>query len=85
MTLQMEDMTMSQPEGVFEDVLIKVGKFILPMDFVVMDLEEESQVPLLLGRPFLATRYALIDVKKGELNLRAGEEAVHFKLNTSLK
>ena len=66
-------------------MLIKVEKFILPTDFVVMDMEEDTQVPLLLGRPFLATRAALIDVKKGELTLRVGEEAVHFKLNTSLK
>ena len=66
-------------------MLIKVGKFIFPVDYVVMDMEEEKQVPLLLGRPFLATRAALIDVKKGELILRVREEAVHFKLNTSLK
>ena len=85
MTLQIEDKTMAQPEGVLEDVLIKVGKLIFPMDFVVMNMEEDTQVLLLLGRPFLATRAALIDVKEGELTLRVGEEAVHFKLNTSLK
>ena len=76
---------MAQPKGVLEDVLIKVGKFIFPVDFVVMDMEEDTQVPLLLGRPFLATRGALIDVKKGELTLRVGEEVVHFNLNKSLK
>ena len=64
MTLQMAYRTMAQPEGVLKDVLIKVGKFVFPMDFVVMDIEEDTQVPLLLGRPFLATRAALIDVKK---------------------
>ena len=50
-----------------------------------MDMEEDTQVPLLLERPFLATRPTLIDVKMGELTLRVGEEAVHFKLNTRLK
>ena len=50
-----------------------------------MDMEKDTQVPLLLGRPFLATGAALIDVKKGELTLRVGEEAVHFNLNKSLK
>ena len=50
-----------------------------------MDMEEDTQVSLLLGRPFLATRAALIDVKKGELTLRVGEEEVHFNLNKSLK
>ena len=85
MTLQMVDRTMAQLERVLEDVLIKVGKFIFPVDFVVMNMEEDTQVPLLLGRPFLAPGTALIDVKKGELTLIIGEEAVYFKLNTSLK
>ena len=84
-TLQMANRTMAQPEGVLEDVLIKVGKFIFPVNFVVMDMEEDTHFPLLLGRPFLATGVALIDVKKGELALTVGEEAVHFNLNKSLK
>ena len=54
MTLQMADRTMAQLEGIIEDVLIKVGQFIFPMDFMVIDMEEEKQMPLLLGRPFLA-------------------------------
>ena len=83
-TLQMADRSMAQLEGVLEDVLVKVGKFIFPVDFVVMKMEEDTQVPLLLGRPFLATGAALIDVKKGELTLRVGNEAVHFNLNKSL-
>ena len=85
MTLQMVDKTLAQPKGILEDVLIKVGKFIFLVDFVVIDIEEDKQVPLLLGRPFLETRAALIDVKKGELTLRVGDEAVHFNLNHSLK
>ena len=85
MTLQMENRTMTQPEGVLEDVLIKVGIFIFLVDFVVMDMEKDTQVPLLLGRHFLATGAALIDVKKGELTLEVGEEAVHFNLKKSLK
>ena len=85
MTLQMADMTMAQLEGVLEDVLIKVGKFIFTMDFVVMDMEKDTQVPLLLGRPFLAIGAALIDFKKGELTRRVGEELIHFNLNKSLK
>ena len=85
MTLQMVDITMAQPEGILEDVLIKVGKFIFLVDFVVIDMEEDKQVPLLLGRPFLATEAALIDVKKGKLTLRVGDEKVHFNMNQSLK
>ena len=64
MTLQIADRSMAQPEGILEDVLIKVGKFIFPMDFIVIDIEENKQVPLLLGKPFLATRATLIDVRK---------------------
>ena len=85
MTLQMVDITLAHLEGVLEDTLIKVGKFIFLVDFVVFDIEEDKQVSLLLGRPFLATGAALIDVKKGELTLRVGDEAMHFNLNLSLK
>ena len=85
MTLHMANKTLAQPEGILEDVLIKVGKFIFPVDFVVIDIEEDKQVPLLLERPFLATGAALIDVKKGELTLRVGNEAMHFNLNHCLK
>ena len=84
-TLQMADRSMAQPEGVLEDVLVKVGKFIFPVDFVIMNMEEDTQVPLLLGRPFLATEATLIDVQKDELALRVGEEAVHFNLNKGLE
>ena len=76
---------MAQPEGILEDVLVKVGKFVFPVDFVVMQMEEDNQVPLLLGRPFLATGAALIDVQKGELTLRVGDEAVQFNINISLE
>ena len=82
--LQMADRSMAQPEGVLEDVLVKVGKFIFPMDFVVMKMEECNQVPLLLERPFLAIEAALIDVKMGELTLRVGNEAIDFNLEKSL-
>ena len=84
-TLQMVDRSMAQPEGILEDVLVKVGKFIFPVDFVIMKMEEDTQIPLLLGRPFLATGAALIDVQKGELTLRVGDEVVHFTSNRSLE
>ena len=73
----MADRSMTRPEGVLEDVFVKVG--------VIMKMEEDTQVPLLPGRPFLATRAALIDAQKGELTLRVGDEAVHFNLNKSLE
>ena len=84
-TLQMADRTMAKPEGVIEDVLVKVGKFVFPVDFIILDIEEDSQVPLLLGRPFLATGAALIDMQKGVLTRRFREEASDFNLLQSLK
>ena len=79
MTLQMADITLAHPKVILEDVSIKVGKFIFPVDLVVIDIKEDKQVPLLLGRPFLATGATLIDVKKGELTLKVGDEVVHFQ------
>ena len=58
----MAEITLALLEGILEDVLIKVGKFIFLMDFVVIDVEEDKQVPLLLSRLFLATGAALIDI-----------------------
>ena len=84
-TLQMADRSMAQPEGILEDVLVKVGKLVFPVDFVVMKMEEDTQIPLLLGRPFLATGAALIDVQKGELTLRVGDEVVQFNINRCLE
>ena len=60
----MADMSMTQPEGILEDVLVKVGNFNFPVDFVIIDMEEDKKVPLLLGIPFLAIGATLIDVKK---------------------
>ena len=60
----MANITLSQLEGILEDVLIKVGKFIFLVDFVLIDIKEDKQVQLLLERPFLATGAALIDVQE---------------------
>ena len=61
-----------------EDVLVKVGKFIFLGDFIVMDMEEDKEIPIILGGPFLATNEALIDVQKGELKLRSLEDEITF-------
>ena len=81
----MADRTLEKPEEIIEDVLVKVGKFIFPADFIILDMEEDSQVPLLLGRPFLATGAALIYMQKGILTLRVGEETADFNLIRSLR
>jgi len=53
MTLQLEDCSITRPYGVVEDVLVKVCQFTFPVDFVIMDIEEDSNIPLILGRPFM--------------------------------
>ncbi|KAJ9544693.1 hypothetical protein OSB04_024400 [Centaurea solstitialis] len=79
-TLQLADRTIKYPYGVIEDVLVKVDKFYFPVDFVVLDMEEDQHIPLILGRPFLATGRALIDVEGGKLTLRVGDETADFSM-----
>nr|GEZ05755.1 reverse transcriptase domain-containing protein [Tanacetum cinerariifolium] len=81
MTLELADRSISRPVGVAEDVYVKVGSFHFPADFVVVDFEADPRVPLILGRSFLKTGRALIDVFEGELTLRVGKEAITFNLD----
>ncbi|GJT26730.1 reverse transcriptase domain-containing protein [Tanacetum coccineum] len=67
--------------GTCEDVFVNVGKFQFPADFVVVDFEPDPRVPLILGRCFLKTSHALIDVYEGEITLRVGKEAITFNLD----
>ena len=79
-TLQLADRSLKHPRGIIEDVLVKVDKFIFPVDFIVLDMEEDKEIPIILGRPFLATGRAMIDVQRGELKLRVQEEEVKFNV-----
>ncbi|GJZ24445.1 reverse transcriptase domain-containing protein [Tanacetum coccineum] len=78
MTLELADRSITHPKGLAEDVFVKVGKFHFPTDFVVVDFEADPRVPLILGRSFLRTSRALIDVFEGELILRDGNEQIIF-------
>ena len=62
-SLQLVDRSSAYPRGIVEDVLVKADKFIFPADFVVLDMEEDSNIPIILGHPFIATGRALIDVQ----------------------
>ncbi|XP_061374187.1 uncharacterized protein LOC133316454 [Gastrolobium bilobum] len=75
-SLQLADRSLRRPSGIIEDVLVKVEKFIFPADFVVLDMEEGTEMPILLGRPFLATARAMIDVENGRLELRMNDETI---------
>ena len=79
-TLQLADRSIKHPEGKIEDVLVKVDKFIFPADFIILDYEADREVPIILGRPFLATGRALIDVQEGELTIRVDDQQVKFNV-----
>ncbi|KAK5811706.1 hypothetical protein PVK06_027067 [Gossypium arboreum] len=76
MSIQLADKTIRFPRGIIEYVLVKVDKFIFPVDFVVLDIEEDNNTPLILGRPFLETVKTIIDIGTGELTLRVGDETI---------
>ncbi|XP_048235672.1 uncharacterized protein LOC125371183 [Ricinus communis] len=84
-SIQLVDRTVKYLTGIIEDVLVKVNKFIFHVDFVVMDMNGESDVPLILGRPFLATSKALTDVSSEKLELRVDDESITFDLTKSLR
>ena len=79
-SLQLADRSVTYPRGLIEDLLVKVGKFVFPADFIVLDMEEDQRIPLLLGRPFLRTVRSLIDVELGQLTVRCGDESMTFEV-----
>ncbi|GKG06755.1 reverse transcriptase domain-containing protein, partial [Tanacetum coccineum] len=81
MTIELADRSISRPIGIAKDVYVKVGKFQFLANFVVVDFDTDPRVPLILGRSFLKTGRALIDVYEGEFTLRVGKEAVTFNLD----
>ena len=81
----MADRSTTTPMGVLEDVFVRVGEFIFSADFVVLDMQEDKKVPLILGRPFLATGGAMIDVHKEELTLKLYDENITFNIYDALK
>nr|GEY63827.1 reverse transcriptase domain-containing protein [Tanacetum cinerariifolium] len=84
MTLELADHSVSKPIGVAKDVSFKVGMFHFPANFVVIEFEPDPQVPLILGRCFLKTDRALIDVHKGELTLCIRNEAITYNLDQTV-
>nr|GEV46724.1 reverse transcriptase domain-containing protein [Tanacetum cinerariifolium] len=83
MVLELADRTISKPTGVAENVFVKVGKFYFPADFIILDFIADPRVPLILGRPFLSTAHALIDVYEGEIILRHDDQSLTLKCGFS--
>ncbi|GJS16902.1 hypothetical protein Tco_0411374 [Tanacetum coccineum] len=77
--VELADMTVKYPKGIAENVLVGIGKFTFPIDFIIFDMPEDVKVPLIIGRPFLSTARAKIDVYKRHITLRVGEENIIFK------
>ncbi|GJU87830.1 reverse transcriptase domain-containing protein [Tanacetum coccineum] len=85
MTLELANRSVAYPVRVAEDVIVKVGKFHFPADFVVVDYDVDPRVPLILGRPFWRTARALVDVFGEELILRDGDEKLIFNVDNTSK
>ncbi|GKA62934.1 reverse transcriptase domain-containing protein [Tanacetum coccineum] len=85
MSVRLADRSFQYPVGIAKNMLIEVGKFTFPADFVILEMEEDSKVPLILGRPFLHTADAVIRVKQKQLNLRVGTERMIFNIDSAMK
>nr|GFB59487.1 reverse transcriptase domain-containing protein [Tanacetum cinerariifolium] len=85
MTLELANCAICTPEGIARDVFVPVGKFTFPANFVVVDYESDPRVPLILGRPFLRTAGALIDVHGEEMILHDGDESTTYSANSLLE
>ncbi|GJW06204.1 DNA-directed DNA polymerase [Tanacetum coccineum] len=85
MSLELADRSIQYPRGIIKNVLIKVDKFVLLIDFVILDMPKDSRVPIILGRPFLATARAMIDVFNKKITLRVGDDEVIFDVDQSIK
>ncbi|GJV36325.1 hypothetical protein Tco_1408802, partial [Tanacetum coccineum] len=79
LTVELADRTVKHPKGIVENVLVGIGKFIFPVDFIILDMPEDVKVPLILGRKFLSTAHAKIDVFKKKITLSVGDEKIIFK------
>ncbi|XP_062118641.1 uncharacterized protein LOC133832293 [Humulus lupulus] len=84
-TLQLADRLMAHLKGKIEDVLVQVDKFIFSADFIILDYEADRDVPIILGRPFLATEKTLIDVQKWELAMMVNDQQVTFNVFNAMK
>ncbi|GJV51543.1 putative reverse transcriptase domain-containing protein [Tanacetum coccineum] len=79
LTVELADMTVKYPKGIAKNVLVGISKFVFPVDFIILDMPEDIKVPLIIGRPFLSTARAKIDVFKRKITLKVGEEKIIFK------
>ncbi|XP_021751566.1 uncharacterized protein LOC110717222 [Chenopodium quinoa] len=84
-TLQLADRSTKLPIEKVEDMPLRVGKLTFPVDFYVLDMDEDERIPIILGRSFLATSKAIIDVKEGKMTLKVDNDSIEFDLNKVMR
>ncbi|XP_019230593.1 PREDICTED: uncharacterized protein LOC109211513 [Nicotiana attenuata] len=84
-SLQLADQTTILPEGIIEDILVRVDKFVFLVDFILVDMEVNKEAPLILWRPFLCTGRSILDICDGQLMLRVVNEKVVFQMKRMMK
>nr|GEX86712.1 reverse transcriptase domain-containing protein [Tanacetum cinerariifolium] len=85
MSVRLADRSFQYPLGIAKNMLVEVAKCTFPVDFVILEMEEDSKVPLILGRPFLYIADVVIRVKQKQLNLRVGTERMIFNIDSAMK
>ena len=85
MCLSMANESITYPLGILENVPTKVGKFMIPANFVVLEMEEDLKIPILFGRPFLMTAGAIIDMRKEKITLEVDNEHMEFDVFKIIK
>ncbi|GKB50217.1 reverse transcriptase domain-containing protein [Tanacetum coccineum] len=85
MSVRLADRSFQYPVGIAKNMLVEIGKYTFPTNFVILEMEEDSKVPLILGRPFLHTADAVIRVKQKQLNLGVGTKRMIFNIDSAMK
>jgi hypothetical protein len=85
MTLQFADHSMKRPYGITTDVLVKIDNFVFPVDFVILEMPEDEEIPLILGRPFLETGRCMIDIEEGTMTLKVYDEKLKIDVRDTMK
>lgn len=83
--LHMKDKSIKYLVGILKDVPIRIGRLFIHTDLVIMEMEEDSQIPIILGRPFLGTVGAIINVKHGKLTFEVGDDKIEFVMAKLMK
>ncbi|XP_050896393.1 uncharacterized protein LOC127103158 [Lathyrus oleraceus] len=85
MTLQFVDHLIKKPYGIFEDVLVKIDMFVFPVDFIILEMLEDEEIPLILGRAFLETERCLINIEAGTMTLKVYDEELKIDVRNTMR